>query len=55
MYVYTQSFIHQTFIEQLAYIQHCGRSQEDFYNMSWLSKGGKKVLETNNYNVISIK
>lgn len=55
MYTHIHSFIHQTFIEHLVYIQHCNRSQDNLYKISWLSEGGEKALETNNYNVISAK
>lgn len=55
MYTHIHSFIHQTLIEHLVYIQHCNRSQEGLYKMSWLLEAGEKALERNNYNVISTK
>ena len=55
MYTHIHSFIHQTLIEHLVYIQHSNRSQEVLYKMSWLLEAGEKTLERNNYNVISAK
>ena len=55
MYKHIHSFIHQTFIEHLVYIQHCDRSQEGLYKMGWFLESGEKALERNNYNVITVK
>ena len=55
MYTHIHSFIHQTFIEHLVYIQHCDRSQEGLYKMGWFLESGEKALERNNYNVITVK